>query len=66
MIAHELTHALADQHYDLDAMQEAVKKDDDRSLATRALIEGEATLAMFGAGMDDWDGRKSSNYLPRI
>ena len=56
MIAHELTHALADQHYDLDAMQKAVKKDDDRSLALSALIEGEATLAMFGAGMDDWEG----------
>ena len=56
VIAHELTHALADQHYDLDAMQEAVKKDDDQSLALDALIEGEATLAMFGAGMDDWDG----------
>ncbi len=56
VIAHELTHALADQHYDLDAMQKAVKNDDDRSLALDALIEGEATLAMFGAGMDDWDG----------
>jgi hypothetical protein len=56
VIAHELTHALADQHYDLDAMQAAVKKDDDRSLALDALIEGEATLAMFGAGMDDWEG----------
>jgi len=56
VIAHELTHALADQHYDLEAMQKAVKKDDDRSLAISALIEGEATLVMFGAGMDDWDG----------
>ena len=56
VIAHELTHALADQHYDLDALQKTVKKDDDRSLALSALIEGEATLAMFGAGMDDWDG----------
>jgi len=56
VIAHELTHALADQHYDLDAMQKAAKKDDDRSLALSALIEGEATLAMFGAGMDDWGG----------
>ena len=56
VIAHELTHALADQNYDLDAMQEAVKKDDDRSLAISALIEGEATLAMMGAGMDDWEG----------
>ena len=56
VIAHELTHALADQHFDLDAMQQAVKKDDDRSLAISALIEGEATLVMFGAGMDDWEG----------
>ena len=56
VIAHELTHALADQHYDLDALQKAVKKDDDRSLALSALIEGEATLTMFGAGMDDWEG----------
>jgi hypothetical protein len=56
VIAHELTHALADQHYDLDALQKTVKKDDDRSLALSALIEGEATLAMFGASMDDWEG----------
>jgi hypothetical protein len=58
VIAHELTHALSDQHYDIDAMQESVKKDDDRSLALDALIEGEATLVMFGAGMDDWDGNQ--------
>jgi hypothetical protein len=56
VIAHELTHALADQHYNLDAMDKAVKGDDDRALALSALIEGEATLAMFGAGMDDWEG----------
>ena len=44
VIAHELTHALADQHYDLDRMQKAVKGDDDRALALSSLIEGEATL----------------------
>src|SRR5271156_318098 len=59
VIAHELTHALADQHYDLDAMQKAVKKDDDRSMALSALIEGEATLTMLGAGMEDWDGSQT-------
>jgi len=58
VIAHELTHALADQHYDLDKMQKAVHGDDDRSMALSALIEGEATLAMIGAQMDDWDGSK--------
>ena len=58
VIAHELTHALADQHYDLDALHKDAKNDDDRSLAVSALIEGEATLAMMGAGMDDWDGSR--------
>jgi hypothetical protein len=58
VIAHELTHALADQHYDLKAMQDAVKGDDDRDLALSALIEGEATLAMMGAQMGDWEGKE--------
>jgi hypothetical protein len=61
VIAHELTHALADQHYDLEALDKSVKKDDDRSLALSALIEGEATLAMIGASMDDWDGTQVVN-----
>ncbi|MGE3820229.1 MAG: hypothetical protein AB7I30_12485 [Isosphaeraceae bacterium] len=56
VIAHELTHALADQNYDIEAMQKAIKDDDDRDLALSALIEGEATLTMIGAQMEDWDG----------
>jgi hypothetical protein len=61
VIAHELTHALADQHYDLEALDKSVKNDDDRSLALSALIEGEATLTMIGASMDDWDGTQVVN-----
>ena len=56
IIAHEMTHALADQHFDLKTLQEAIDKDDDRQLALSALIEGEATLAMTGAQMEDWTG----------
>jgi hypothetical protein len=56
VIAHELTHALADQNFNIDAMQKAVKHDDDRDLALSALVEGEATLTMIGAQMKDWDG----------
>ncbi len=56
VIAHEMTHALSDQHYDLDDLHEATKKNDDQSLAVSALIEGEATLAMMAAGQEDWDG----------
>jgi hypothetical protein len=58
VIAHELTHALADQNFDIDAAQKAIKRehDDDRDLAYSALVEGEATLTMIGAQMNDWDG----------
>ncbi len=60
VIAHELTHALADQHFDLYRMQKAIKNDDDRELALSALIEGEATLVMMGAQMEDWKGTEIS------
>ncbi len=63
VIAHELTHALADQHYGLEALQARTKGDDDRALALAALIEGEATLTMLGAGMKDWEGQAIS-HLP--
>jgi len=60
VIAHELTHALADQNFDLYALQKSIKNDDDRSIALSSLIEGEATLTMFGAQMADWRGDKIS------
>jgi hypothetical protein len=60
-IAHELTHALADQNYNIQAMQSAIKHNDDRDLALSALIEGEATLTMLGAQMNDWNGREIIN-----
>jgi hypothetical protein len=56
VLAHEMTHALADQHYDLEALQKAVEDDGDRELALTALIEGEAMLTMLGAAAEDWDG----------
>lgn len=46
-LAHELTHALQDQLYDLNAMEEGIEKDDDQLLAFQALVEGDATLLMF-------------------
>lgn len=42
--AHETNHALQDQNFDLTKLQkQADKKDDDASLATTALIEGDAS-----------------------
>jgi len=46
VMAHELTHALQDQHFDLRRFEHWPKGDADAELAAHALIEGDATLAM--------------------
>lgn len=43
-LAHELAHALEDQHFDLERLGES--RDDDRAAAEQALVEGTATLVM--------------------
>ncbi|MDQ3328472.1 MAG: hypothetical protein M3506_08125, partial [Chloroflexota bacterium] len=43
-MAHELTHALQDQHHKLKRFTDPAVKNSDRSLATAALIEGDAML----------------------
>jgi hypothetical protein len=47
VLAHELTHALQDQHFDLERKLDQLKEDDDRTLALSAVAEGDATLAGF-------------------
>lgn len=45
--AHEVTHALQDQNFDLNRNTPILRKDnDDRVMAAKALIEGDATLLM--------------------
>jgi hypothetical protein len=56
LLAHELTHALQDQNFDLESSLDKVKDDDDRALALKSVAEGDATLAGFAyaaGGMDD-------------
>ena len=47
VMAHELTHALQDQHFNLRRFQKWPHGDSDAELAAHALIEGDATLAMM-------------------
>jgi hypothetical protein len=47
VLAHELTHALQDQHFDLDKKLDQVKNNDDRALAIKSVAEGDATLAGY-------------------
>ncbi|HEY2105980.1 MAG TPA: hypothetical protein VGH29_09360, partial [Candidatus Binataceae bacterium] len=55
LLAHELTHALQDQHFNLGAKLDALKDNDDRALALKSVAEGDATITGFGyvvGGMD--------------
>src|SRR6266403_3308285 len=47
VMAHELTHALQDQHFNLRRFERWPKGDSDAELAAHALVEGEATLVMI-------------------
>jgi Zn-dependent peptidase ImmA (M78 family) len=47
VMAHELTHALQDQHFNLRRFQKWPHGDSDAQLAAHALIEGDATFAMM-------------------
>lgn len=46
IIAHELVHALQDQHFNLGRFEHWPKGESDAELAAHALIEGDATFAM--------------------
>ncbi|HKC65582.1 MAG TPA: DUF6782 family putative metallopeptidase [Pyrinomonadaceae bacterium] len=46
VMAHELTHALQDQHFNLRRFEKWPKGDSDAELAAHALIEGDAQVAM--------------------
>jgi hypothetical protein len=47
VMAHELTHALQDQHFHVQKWQEAAKPNDDAQMARDAVLEGSALAAMF-------------------
>jgi hypothetical protein len=47
VLAHELTHALQDQNFDLERFLKAARADDDASSARQAVVEGHATAAMI-------------------
>ena len=48
VLAHELTHALQDQHFAIEQLLKRVKDNDDQTLALKCVAEGDATLTGFG------------------
>jgi hypothetical protein len=57
VMAHELTHALQDQHFNLRRFERWPKGDSDAELAAHALMEGEATAIMleYSAEKGGWN-----------
>jgi hypothetical protein len=47
VMAHELTHALEDQHFQIEAWAKAARPNDDGELAREAVLEGSAMAAML-------------------
>ena len=47
VMAHELTHALQDEHFQIEAWAKAARPNDDAELARESVLEGSAMLAMM-------------------
>jgi hypothetical protein len=66
LLAHELTHALQDQNFNLEASLDKVKNDDDRALALKSVAEGDATLAGFAYAAGGIDDAKASMLVANL
>lgn len=71
VMAHELVHALQDQHFNLRRFEKWPKGDADAELAAHSLVEGEATLVMIlydleESGMRGFDITKLSSLTERL
>ncbi len=66
ILAHELTHALQDQHFHIEKMLDGVKDNDDRDLALKSLAEGDATLAGYGYVMGGLNSQSIDAILTRM
>ncbi len=66
VLAHELTHALQDQHFDLSGQLDALKDNDDRALALKSVAEGDATISGFGYVVGGMDQVKLDEIVSRL
>src|SRR5215472_5277577 len=53
VMSHELTHALEDQHFDIEPWVRAARPNDDAELARESVLEGSATAAMLEYELKD-------------
>lgn len=61
VMAHELTHALQDEHFSIDKWADAAKPNDDAEFARHAVLEGSAFAAMM-----DWTFRGQGMHFKDV
>jgi len=66
VLAHELTHALQDQHFGLGPKLNALKDNDDRALALKSVAEGDATITGFGCVVGGMDQARLDMLVSRL
>lgn len=66
LLAHELTHVLQDQHFDLMSLPFEDLQQEDMASAVRALIEGDATLVMIDYILEQQEGNLDAAEVPGI
>jgi hypothetical protein len=68
VMAHELTHALEDQHFAIERWSKAAQPNDDAELAREAVLEGSATAAMIDYMLKDMGQslRTLPNFDPEV
>jgi hypothetical protein len=66
VMAHELVHALQDQHFNLRRFEKWPKGDSDAELAVHALIEGDATMLMIQYEVNQQSIKLDITRLPSL
>ncbi len=66
LLAHELTHALQDQYFDIHSALDQIRDNDDRKLALKSIAEGDATLAAYGYVEGGLGGRRIDELLDHL
>jgi len=66
LIAHELTHALQDQYFGAHAAIDRITDNDDRRLALKSVVEGDATLVGYGYTTGIIDAETISDLLAHL
>jgi len=66
LLAHELTHALQDENFDIDKKLDGLRDNGDAELALKSVAEGDATLAGFGCIMGAMNNQNADELSSRL